>query len=292
MKVAFIGDVHGCVLHALGVALMVQHRRGIRLDAVVQVGDLGAYPDAGRFDGPSRRFIADSPAQGDFFRLLDPSPELAATVRGALEQLPPVLFVAGNHEDHEWLAGLHEAAGSQVVPVDPLGAFSHVACGNVIEIAGMRTAFLGLIEEPGKMDFDEAGYARLSAAAPGSVDLLVTHEGPFGLSHNRQGEVQGSPKLTRLIEHLQPPLHISGHVHHENGPRYYGRTVSYALAQLVGTKTARYHPGGNPEQRVADGSVGLLDTETHEFEYLHDAWLAEVCGDEVDLAGIVAMAAA
>ncbi|NUS02865.1 MAG: metallophosphoesterase [Nonomuraea sp.] len=293
MKVAFIGDVHGCVLHALGSVLMLQNRRGIRLDAVVQVGDLGAYPSADRFDGPSRRFIADSPAQGDFFRLLDPTPELAATVRAALEQMPPVLFVAGNHEDHEWLAALHEAAGSEVVEIDPLGAFRHYECGSIVEIAGLRTAFLGLIEAPGYMDFDEAAYARLLAEPPGSVDLLVTHEGPYGMSHNRQGEVQGSPKLTRLIERLQPPLHISGHVHHENGPRYYGPTTSYALAQLVGAKSTRYQPYGvNPQQRVADGSVGLLDTETREFEYLHDAWLAEVCGDDVDLAGIVAVTAA
>lgn len=288
MKVAFIGDVHGCVLHALGSVLMLQQRRGIRLDAVVQVGDLGAYPSADRFDGPSRRFIADSPAQGDFFRLLDPSPELAATVRAALEQLPPVLFVAGNHEDHEWLAALHEAAaGAPIVAIDPLGAFSHVACGTIVEVAGLRTAFLGLIEGHG-MDFDPDAYAALSAAAPGSVDVLVTHEGPYGLSLDRQGEVQGSRKLTRLIEHLQPPLHISGHIHRENGPRRYGATTSYALAQLVGPKVTRYQPEGvNLTQRVADGSVGLLDTETLEFEYLHDAWLAEVCGDEVDLAGMV-----
>ncbi|GAA2064761.1 hypothetical protein GCM10009839_90390 [Catenulispora yoronensis] len=293
MKVAFIGDVHGCVLHALGSVLMLQQRRGVRLDAVVQVGDLGAYPSADRFDGPSRRFILDSPSQGDFFRLLDPTPELAASVRGALEQMPPVLFVAGNHEDHEWLASLHAAsAGAGVVAVDPLGAFHHVECGRVVDVAGLRTAFLGLMEAPGKMDLDEAAYAALLAAEPGSVDLLITHEGPYGMSRGFRGEVQGSPKLTRLIEHLQPPLHISGHVHHENGPRYYGSTVSYTLAQLVGPKSTRYKPEGvNPEQRVTDGSVGLLDTETRAFEYLHDAWLAEVHGDDVDLAGIVAAGA-
>ncbi|MFD0633435.1 metallophosphoesterase [Catenulispora yoronensis] len=217
MKVAFIGDVHGCVLHALGSVLMLQQRRGVRLDAVVQVGDLGAYPSADRFDGPSRRFILDSPSQGDFFRLLDPTPELAASVRGALEQMPPVLFVAGNHEDHEWLASLHAAsAGAGVVAVDPLGAFHHVECGRVVDVAGLRTAFLGLMEAPGKMDLDEAAYAALLAAEPGSVDLLITHEGPTACPA-ASAEVQGSPKLTRLIEHLQPPLHISGHVHHENG---------------------------------------------------------------------------
>lgn len=290
MKVAFIGDVHGCVLHAFGSVLMVQSRRNIRLDAVIQVGDLGAYPGADRFDEPSRRFIADNPAQGDFFRLLDPSPQLTAGVRATLAQMPPILFLSGNHEDHEWLASLHAAAASDIATVDPLGAFHHVVCGHVMEVAGLRVAFLGLIEAPGKMDFDEAAYARLLAAEPGSVDVLVTHEGPHGMSRNRRGEMQGSAKLTALIDHLQPPLHISGHVHHENGPRYYGGTVSYALAQLVTPNTTRYNPEpANPEHRVSAGSIGLLDTETRTFEYLHDDWLAEVSGEDLDLSRILAM---
>ena len=289
MRIAFIGDVHGCVLHALGGVLMLQSRRNIRLDAVIQVGDLGAYPNAERFDEPSRRFIADSPAQGDFFRLLDPSPELAANIEEALRRLPRILFLSGNHEDHEWLATLHREAGeADVVPVDPLGALHHVACGNVLDVAGLRVAFLGLVEAPGKMDFDPDAYAKFMAADEGSVDVLVTHEGPYGMSHNRRGEIQGSEKLTRLIEKLQPSVHVGGHYHHENGDRRYGRTVSYTLAQLVGPKASRFQPEPvNPRQQVTAGSIGVLDTETLAFEYVHDDWLAEVAGDDLDLAAIL-----
>ncbi|SEG95772.1 Predicted phosphoesterase [Nonomuraea solani] len=289
MKIAFVGDVHGCVLHALGAAVLLQDRRGIRLDAVIQVGDLGAYPSAERFDESSRRFGRDHPAQGDFFRLLDPSPSFAEGVRLALGKIPSVLFVSGNHEDHDWLASLHEAAGAEVVPVDPLGAYRHVACGNVVEVAGQRVAFLGLIEVPGKMDLDESAYARLTAVEPGGVDILVTHDGPYGMSRDRRGNVQGSPKLTRLIEHLRPRLHVSGHYHHPNGPRRYGRTTSYALAQLVRPKITRWEPEPvNPGQRVTAGSIGLLDTETGGFEYIEDEWLADVKGDALDLAGLIA----
>jgi hypothetical protein len=46
------------------------------------------------------------------------------------------------------------------------------------------------------------------------------------------------------------------------------------------------HPDpANPEQRVAPGGIGLLDT--HTFEYIHDGWLADVCGDDLDLAGFI-----
>jgi Icc-related predicted phosphoesterase len=285
MKVAFIGDVHGHVRHMLGALVLLQQHRGLRLDAAIQVGDMGAYPTPERMDAPSRRFAAENPAEKDFFRLLDPSPEFASAVRGARELVPPVLFASGNHEDFEWLAALHEARGAAVAPVDALDALRHVECGHIEIVAGQRIAFLGRVEEPGYMDLDEAAYARLLATAPGTVDVLVTHDGPFGLCQDWRGATKGSPKLARLIEHLQPRLHVGGHYHHENGPRQYGRTTSYALAELVNPKTNRRRPErANPGQRVTPGSIALLDTDTYEAEYLHDEWLAEVCGDDYDLA--------
>jgi Icc-related predicted phosphoesterase len=289
MRIAFVGDVHGCVLHALGALAALQRQRGIRLDAAIQVGDLGAYPGPERMDRPSRRFAAENPAQADFFRLLDPAPGLSAALRRALQQVPPVLFVSGNHEDFEWLAHLHEANAASVVPVDPVGAFRHVVCGHVAVVAGQRIAFLGRIESPGYMDLDSAAYTSLLAADAGSADILVTHDGPHGMCLDWHGLPEGSPKLARLIGHLQPRLHVSGHYHHENGPRRYGPTRSYALAELVYPKTNRRRPDrANPRQRVAPGSIGLLDTETHAFEYIHDEWLADVCGDAFDLAGFLA----
>ncbi|HSA52356.1 MAG TPA: metallophosphoesterase [Yinghuangia sp.] len=289
MRIAFVGDVHGCVLHALGAAVTMQARREIRLDAVIQVGDLGAYPSYDRFDDSTRRFARDHPAQGDFLRLLDPPPRFADGVRAALQHVPPVLFVSGNHEDHDWLAQLHDQAAAEAVPVDPLGAYRHVACGTVLEVAGQRVAFLGLIELPGKMDLDGTAYARLMATQPGGVDILVTHDGPYGMSLDRRGNTQGSPKLTRLIEHLRPRVHVSGHYHHPNGPRRYGPTTSYALAQLVEPKATRWAPEPvNPRQHLTPGSIGLLDTETGDFTYIDDPWLTEVGGDTLDLVDLIA----
>ncbi|RSN52194.1 metallophosphoesterase family protein [Actinomadura sp. WAC 06369] len=272
MRIAFVGDVHGCVLHALGAVARLAEARG-GLDAVVQVGDLGAFPSADRWDEGSRRYGADHPAQHDFFRLLEPAPEIAEGVRLALARIPSVLFVSGNHEDHAWLAGMDG-------PVDPLGAFVHMPCGTITDVAGLTFAFLGLIESE-HMDFDAAAYAKLLDVEPGTVDVLVTHDGPHAMSSYR-GAVQGSAKLTALIERLRPRVHVSGHYHHENGPRRYGATVSYCLGQLVEPKAKRGEPC-NPRQQVMPGSIGVLDTETLGFAYVHDAWLADVHGDDLDL---------
>ncbi|WP_237107441.1 hypothetical protein [Nonomuraea sp. MG754425] len=38
MKIAFFGDVHGCVVHALAGAVMLARREAVELDAVIQGG--------------------------------------------------------------------------------------------------------------------------------------------------------------------------------------------------------------------------------------------------------------
>lgn len=289
--IAFVGDVHGCVFHALHALQELQKRRAITLAAVIQVGDLGAYPDPDRLDADGRRFVAANPAQGNFFRLLSADPVFSTEPWGRAvldrlrESVPPVLFVSGNHDDVEWLDGLHAKLDAPIVSVDPAGLYRHVRSGHVGRIAGQRVACLGGIEATAPEVVDESvlidpvAYARLWREAPGSVDVLVTHDGPYGMSTWR-GEVQGSPKISRLIERLRPRLHVSGHYHHTNGPRRYGRTTSYSLAQLVPPKQ---HPEddrqGNPDQSVSPGSIALFEPDSGEFEYVDDAWLAHISGE-------------
>jgi Icc-related predicted phosphoesterase len=241
MRVAFIGDVHGCVQQCAAAV------SALSVDLAIQVGDLGAYPSYADLPAEDREFVDANPAQGDIFRLLDGSMTLDVVV--------PILFLTGNHDDESWLKSLHQ--GKSVIPIDPGGVFSHVACGTVIEIADLRVGFLGGIEAPEwGLDIDLRAAANMT-----SVNVLVTHDGPYGLA-TWEGRTQGSVKLTQLIDLLQPRLHIHGHYHHMNGPRSYGRTLSYGLAQLVPPVRR------NPDQRVVAGSIGILDTATLDFAYV------------------------
>jgi Icc-related predicted phosphoesterase len=286
MRIAFVGDVHGCALHALGALVGWQTHTESSLDAVIQVGDLGAFPSEAAWAPSDHHYARDNPAQRDLFRVLAPDQDLRATLEAVLEVLgTPVLFVSGNHEDHTWLAGLHHDA-EPVVPIDPVGVFHHVADGSLLELAGLRIGFLGRIEAPGYMEFDPVAYDRLQNLPQGSVDVLVTHDGPYGLATNWRGTVSGSPMVTELLERLQPRWHIGGHYHHINGPRLYGATVSYALAGLVNPRVNRFSGKSiNPTARVTPGALGVLDTEGTTFSYVTEDWLADVAGTSFDLAG-------
>lgn len=241
MRIAFLGDVHGCVQHAVAAV------GALKVDLAIQVGDLGAYRSYSDLPAEDREFVDTNPAQGDIFRLLDGSLSLSVDV--------PIWFITGNHDDTEWLESLHRK--QSVVTIDPLGIFAHVACGTVLRVSGLSFGFLGGIEAPEwGLDIDLAAAAGLAGA-----DVLVTHDGPYGLA-TWEGKIQGSAKLARLIDEVQPSLHVHGHYHHVNGPRTYRRTRSYGLAQLVPPLDQ------NPEQHVTDGSIGILDTATLEFDYV------------------------
>lgn len=70
-----------------------------------------------------------------------------------------------------------------------------------------------------------------------------------------------------------------------NGPRVYGPTTSYPLANLVPRKRRRFGAEPlNPDQRVAPGSLGVLDTGTRTFRYVTYPWLDAISGDDLEAA--------
>jgi Icc-related predicted phosphoesterase len=270
MRIAFVGDIHGRVLHLLALLLELQ-RKGHAIDHVIQVGDLGAYRDEAHMDPGARRFVRDNPSELDFFRLMAPDDGLALLLRHARAQLgAPVLFLRGNHEDHAWLADRLREHGGREAPIDRFDLFHFVADGSVLDIDGVRLAILGGADGDPTGPIDGAAYATLSALEPGSIDVLVTHDGPHGVAVGYHGNTQGSRRLSELVAHLQPRFHIGGHYHHLNGPHRHGATTYLGLSCLV-------HPGRkDPTRRIQPGALAILDTTTDTLETLSDGDVPEV----------------
>jgi Icc-related predicted phosphoesterase len=274
MKIAFIGDVHGRVYHALAAVLTLKTRLRGKLDLIIQVGDLGAFPDHERLDEATRRYAERDPSELHFSHLLGAKDTLAHQLRIARARLAvPIHFIRGNHEDMDWLAGLRKEGRVEATPVDPFGLFHHVEDGAVIDFGGFRVAFLGGVEygaEEGTR-FEQRALDELNAVTPRSVDLLVTHDAPYGVSVGYLGRTQGSAVLSDLVAHLEPAYHVAGHYHHMIGPSRYGRTTYIGLASLF--------PGRRGGQPLQDGSLAVLDTSLRDLSFVTEGWLKDFGAD-------------
>ena len=273
MLVGFVGDVHGLAFHVIALIATWQRAANKKLDIIVQVGDMGAYPSPDRMDESTQRHMALDPAQGDFSRLLraeDRRAEQLRAVRG--EFASPVYFLRGNHEDFRYLEELPPTEADGAAKVDDFDLLRYVPDGTVLEAGGLRIAFLGGIEtdEPDSRSIDTRAYERLMDMSRGSLDILATHDPPYGVGVGYRGQVGGSRLVTALIERTQPELHISGHVHHLNGPRSYGRSWSWALDGL--TSPVLWHP---EDSGFRVGCLAVLDTSTWFLQPVTDSWLHE-----------------
>jgi len=270
MLIGFVGDVHGRVFHMLAALATWQEQSGKHFDAIFQVGDMGAYPRAETMDHATRVYVALDSAEGDFARFLQEDEQVADQLQGLRKEFrAPIHFIHGNHDDVRWLKSL---LGTQLwIDIDRLHFLRYVEDGSVIDFNEVRVGFLGGGERPGRNgDLDDAAYDRLMTLTNERVDVLLTHDAPYGIATGRDGRVQGSPRISTLLSALRPRLHVFGHYHHLHGPRKTGRTVSLGLSSLVAS--ARWDPDATGLQ---PGCIAVLDTDTGLVSPVTDSWLVK-----------------
>jgi Icc-related predicted phosphoesterase len=275
MKIAFLGDLHGRVFHALALIVAWQATMAEPLDLVIQVGDMGAFPHAEAMlkDEATRRYAAEDPAELGFCQLLQAEGALAESLRSIRQRLPgPIYFLRGNHEDVSWLRGLFQQGQKQTVGVDPFDLFHYVTDGVILEHNRVKIAFFGGVEnpEPGQVDaeHDRNAYTHLLHMGAGAFDILVTHDPPYGISTGYQGQVQGSSRVLDLIEVVQPKYHIAGHLHTVLGSRQYGATTYIGLSGILLLKR-------QVSSRIfQSGCMAILDTLAGTLDFANDDWLS------------------
>jgi Icc-related predicted phosphoesterase len=271
MLIAFMGDVHGRIFHGVAALAALQARMGVKFDLLIQVGDLG-FPDPSRGDPATRRYLAVDPAEADLGRFLQPTASRAKALRHVRESFArPVYFVRGNHEDFEWLAGLPVDPTTNTAPADGLDLLHYVPDGTVLDTGGVRIAFLGGVEEQsGAAGINMAAYESLVSRGRRSVDVLVTHEGPYGSSTGHHGDTHGSKLMSELLDAIEPTYHVFGHAHVLTGPTRVGHTTYLGLDGLVASPL--WHPEAVGLQ---PGCLAILDTATGELTPVVDSWLAD-----------------
>jgi hypothetical protein len=266
------GDLHGRILPAFRLASAWSREHGVALSGLLQVGDLGYFPDPSRLDKATAKFAADDPLELGAQVVTSQNGEADAVFHGEGYDVGRLWFTAGNHEDFDALdrLGRQERQGTSFA----VDAYERVACikdGSVETIpGGLRVGALWGIDDQApnarrkKHPLGRIRDSSLTKLAGARFDVLLSHDGP------RDAVLvnSGSEGLTTLLALARPRFAFFGH---------YGSR--FGQVEVGAGRTQVYHLAGMEMRRNGStaeaGSVGLLTWEDGEgnFEYLDDAWL-------------------
>jgi hypothetical protein len=219
VDICVTGDVHGHMQLALLVAARWQLELGIRFEAVLLCGDIGAFSDLARLDKATRRHAEENPCELEMVNQWMPEPPspwlskiFEPLVDGGLGLTCPVIAMHGNHEDFELLERIapssapiptEAVAASRLPRLDPGGRISFLPSGwRVVTPSGLTVGAIGGIQ-PGQRP--TAGYpprayiaedAVLSFCEGPAVDALITHQRPAAI----HGTQRGSDDLDAVLE--------------------------------------------------------------------------------------------
>jgi Icc-related predicted phosphoesterase len=243
MRILVVGDIHGRIEQLRKVVEITGAK------AVLQVGDLGFYPDVESMDGPGRRKIVKEPSQGEIFAYISKEKTFPC----------PLYFVRGNHEAFPLLqkfeeleipnffylrTGLHSVESVQVAAVGG------------IYYGGQKAQRQSL---PKYTKEAEVEFVFTSTAA----DVMLAHDCPEGKGY-RSGGAHGSPFVTLALEALKPQLLFHGHYASNIEPYAIGPTQVYPMT------LRREWSEEKGIYVVGEAAFGILETHSSElsFDYL------------------------
>ena len=263
LTIAVLGDLHGHIDLALSILKRWEDVNKVKLDSILQVGDLGYFPDLSKLDNATLRFAKDDQEELGFQEFLyetDISRKHFYNPETKIDS--DLIFIAGNHEDQEQLRNLERTSKIKPIPVDNFRKILYLPSGEVYEI------------NKGKLKVKVAGFGRISGGAENynfsntdlrkvrslsNIDILLTHQPSSDYS-----EEKGSEEVKEVLNLLQHEYHFCGHVH--QGFKL-DKTSSYVLDQV----------GFRKRHKLNDKCVGILTIEKDkkEFKFLDEPWLKD-----------------
>ena len=265
------GDLHGRILHAFKLAAVWAREQDRVVDGILQVGDLGYFPDLTRLDKATRRFAKDDLTELGAQDMIAQNP-LADEIFNDPHCPATLWFTAGNHEDHDALIKGGEAhSRSADFPVDDYKRVFCIRDGNIVGgNQPPRIAAIWGIDGDGlncRKNYGERAYIRQQSAdqlLAQPFDVLLSHDAP----RDAKREGYGSEILAALIRLAQPAFAFFGHYHGE-GSRVEGDFGATEVYHVSGMELSGRPGCAEP------GSVGVLtwDDENKHFEFLDRDWL-------------------
>lgn len=263
LQIAFVGDVHGSIKSMYEYLEGYQKRVGIKLDAVIQVGDFGVFfPD---YDSLKTSIqLAGFEIRTDFPRYWS----------GQWKIPIPTWFCPGNHEDfgalmmlmcHDPIPNLHVLEDGIVT--DVLGMGVGAIWGNysprsyddpsrVIEARrDVLDAKTGLCSKRAMHIYRPAVEA---LARAGTFDIFITHDAPYRMTPfpsvtmpewlqdvmglDRDEQAHGCPGFLDVLKNANVDCHYFGHFHSR-------KTIRLSEPRIVALHSFNVNPQDAVESR-------------------------------------------
>jgi hypothetical protein len=267
------GDLHGRVLPAFRFGSYWSRRARRPLAGLLQVGDLGYFPDPATMDKATVKHAKDDPLELGTLDIVMTNP-LADKVFEEDTDCPPGLwFTAGNHEDFAELERLSRGSGrdhSDFV-VDAYCCVRGIKDGRVQAFeCGLKVGAVWGVDGDGphcRKNLPKRGYIDQGAVdrlAWEEFDVLLSHDAP--LDAKREG--YGSEGLRAVIGVAKPRFAFFGH-YGGDGSRVAGDFGDTRVYHLAGFELRTRD--GHPES----GSVGVLEQTDSgwSFDFIPDEHL-------------------
>jgi Icc-related predicted phosphoesterase len=284
MNIAIFADLHGRLLLAFKLCARWQQETGERIDLILQAGDLGAFPELSRLDRATRKYADRDPTELGFMEHFCQHDSSVATILA--ETSCPLIFVRGNHEDHDWLDELEQASEESIFPIDAYQRVFNLKTGLpwTFQQGDEQITVLGIgriSPKPEEEERQQGKYIqpyeteRLAQLKKTPIDVLLTHHSRTDFVILERGvkikAVTGMKEIDDILDQNQPAYHFFGHY---GGPPQVrtdlnGTTLSVKLADL------HWERGGSV---LEEGSMGLLrwhNQADHSFAVLDNLWLKE-----------------
>lgn len=232
IRVGLLGDLHGHITLGLDILSKWERMAGIKLDAILQVGDLGVFDEHTRLDQTTLELSQKDADELGFEKYLRQSDEADRFFgRSAVFSGTNLYFIAGNHDDPRVLN-----SGGQISHYDNL---RYLPNGEAVSITkGDSCIVVGALGE----NWKQGDMKKLLTKRP---DVLLTHQPPVS-----ELNPQGSVEVGQFISDTKIKHTFFGHIH-DGAPQY-----SLPFKGHYGLSEVRKKKG-----QISAGSAGFLEID-------------------------------
>ncbi|AFM02947.1 putative phosphoesterase, ICC [Bernardetia litoralis DSM 6794] len=275
MKIALFADLHGRILLAFKLIERLERERNIKIDLILQCGDLGVFPNLSKLDKATLRHAKREPSELGFHHHFTKKNK---KIEQILEKTEAKMYaVRGNHEDHEFLNKLEKESSEANFPIDIYGKIRMCKTGHLqnfqkdnIELNWVgigRTGSRKIAQKSQEQyiqSYEIDALNKFEAKRP--IDLLISHDSALHFTTKDFGMQQ----IRDFLSKNKPLYHFFGHT----GQPFSLVEDDNGFTQSCKIKELEFENDGS----LAKNSFVILDFKENkevDLEVISDEWINE-----------------